>query len=69
MDLRKSNFKKVGKLLEHMSSNGAIVYAENKVKGHKLITQVVVRACDFVPQFKLKHTKRKAEEQKQASEE
>ena len=42
IDLRKSSFKKIGKLLDQMSTLknglGLIVYTENKVKGHKLIT-------------------------------
>ena len=44
IDLRKSSFKKIGKLLESMSSLknglGFITYQDSKVKGHKLITRV-----------------------------
>jgi len=42
IDIRKSSFKKIGKLLECMSTakngSGIIVYQENKIKGHKIIT-------------------------------
>jgi hypothetical protein len=42
--LKKSSFKKIGKLLECMSDikngKGLISYNENKSKGHKLISKV-----------------------------
>jgi len=64
IDLRKSSFKKIGKLLECMSTakNGAgiIEYNEDRVKGHKLIMSIVRSELqNFVPQFKLKRIKRK----------
>jgi hypothetical protein len=69
LDLRKSTFKKVGKLLEQMHQSNLIVYSENKAKGHKLISQVLrAELNDFVPQFKLKHTKKKVEESKSVAE-
>ena len=61
IDLRKSSFKKIGKLLEAISDskgNGLIRYAEVKQGGHKLIQRVNDDwQADFVPQFKLKRTK------------
>ena len=66
IDLRKTTFKKIGKLLEVMSTgkNGAgiIAYEENKIKGHKMITRVYrEQLIDFVPQFKLKRVKSKGQ--------
>ncbi len=44
IDIRKSRYKKIGKLLEMMSTwkqgEGLIDYSENKQKGHKVITKV-----------------------------
>ena len=41
IDLKKSSYKKIGKLLDHMSEGknglGLIVYTEDKKKGHKII--------------------------------
>ena len=78
IDLRKSSFKKMGKLLEMMSTgkNGAglIDYSEDAkfAKGHKVITRIVrSKLEDFVPEFKLRRNKKKEggnhEEQKQQS--
>ena len=65
IDLKKSSFKKIGKLLEVMSTGknglGYIDYLENKQKGHKVITGINRDTFkDFVPQYKLKRTKTKA---------
>lgn len=54
LDLRKTSFKKIGKLLECMSTQksgeGIIVYQENRTKGHKLITQILRdQFANFVP--------------------
>lgn len=67
IDLKKSSFKKIGKLLECMSDvkNGAgvISYVDVKTKGHKMITKIYTGwEADFVPQFKLKRIKKKAGE-------
>jgi len=47
IDLKKSSFKKIGRLLELMSDStkikgakGIISYNEDKRRGHKLITEV-----------------------------
>lgn len=69
IDLRKSSFKKIGKLLEKMSTyktgEGLIDFLENSVKGHKIITKVYRESLkDFVPQYGLRRIKRKAEETK-----
>jgi translation initiation factor 2D len=69
IDLRKSSFKKVGKLLECMSTQksgeGIIVYQESRTKGHKLITQVLRdQFSEFAPQYHLRRIKRKNEESK-----
>lgn len=65
IDLRKTTFKKIGKLLEVMSTgkNGAgiIAYEENKIKGHKMIFRVFrEQLTDFVPEYKLKRIRSKA---------
>jgi len=43
LDLKKSSYKKIGKLLDNMCDSknglGLISYTEEKKKGHKLITQ------------------------------
>ena len=64
IDLKKSNYKKIGKLLECMSDgkNGAglISYIDIKTKGHKMISKIYTNwEADFVPQFKLKRIKKK----------
>ena len=44
IDIKKSSYKKIGKLLECMSDlkngKGLISYTEDKKKGHKLISKV-----------------------------
>lgn len=70
LDMRKSSFKKIGKLLESMSTmkfgEGLIVYQENRIKGHKLITQVIrTTFADFAPKYNLKKIKKKIEESKE----
>ena len=72
MDLRKSSFKKIGKLLESMSTGkqgeGFIDYTENKQKGHKVITKVYRDSLtDWVPEFKLKRVKNKGNEESKQS--
>lgn len=48
------------------NGEGLISYQENKMKGHKLITQVLRESfADFVPQYNLKRIKKKAEESKE----
>jgi len=64
IDLKKSSFKKIGKLLESMSTDkggdGLILYKE-KMKGHKVIQQIYRDKLEgFVPQFKLKKLKTNA---------
>ena len=64
IDLKKSSYKKIGKLLECMSDlkngKGLISYSEDKKKGHKLISKIYKEwKTDFVPCFKLKRIKRK----------
>lgn len=75
LDLKKTSFKKIGKLLECMSTaksgEGLVDYSTEKQKGgHKIINNVYKGSLkDFVPQFKLRRTKNKAstEESKQVS--
>lgn len=68
IDLRKSSFKKIGKLLEMMSTgkngSGIIDYSEDPrfAKGHKVITQIFrQKLTDFVPKFKLRRKKKSAD--------
>ena len=68
IDLKKSSFKKIGKLCENMSESknglGLISYIEEKKKGHKLITRVNTGwQQDFVPAFKLRRAKAKQKEE------
>ena len=67
LDLKKSSYKKIGKLCECMSETknglGLISYLEEKKKGHKLIMRINNDwQQDFVPQFKLKRVKNKQKE-------
>jgi hypothetical protein len=60
LSLKFSSFKKIGKLLEHMHSLGAIDYSEPKTKDHKVITKIHRSAkvfAEFAPEFKLKRVK------------
>ena len=62
IDLKKTSFKKIGKLLEIISTGknglGYIEYLENKQKGHKVIAGVNKDTFkDFVPKYKLKRVK------------
>ncbi len=64
IDLKKSSYKKIGKLLECMSDlkncKGLISYTEDKKKGHKLISKIYKEwQADFSPCFRLKRIKRK----------
>lgn len=70
IDLKKSSFKKIGKLCESMSEGknglGLISYIEEKKKGHKLITRVNTDwQQDFAPQFKLKRVKNKQKDEEE----
>lgn len=70
LDLKKSSYKKIGKLLDLMSEGknglGLISYVEEKKKGHKLITSVSTDwNADFVPQFKLKRVKNKQKDEEE----
>jgi hypothetical protein len=65
IDLKKSSFKKIGKLLEIVSTYknglGYIEYLENKQKGHKVIAAVNRDTFkEFAPKFRLKRSKTKA---------
>ena len=62
IDLKKSSYKKIGKLLETVSTSKGgmsfLDYVEDKKKGHKLISKIHRdKMADFVPAFKLKRTK------------
>ena len=63
LDLKKSSFKKIGKLLESMSAQkgqGYIDYTENKQVKHKMITKVYkAKQVDYAPLFRLKRQKNK----------
>jgi hypothetical protein len=64
IDLKKSSFKKIGKLLEVMSTGknglGYIDYLENKQKGHKVIAGIYRETFkEFAPKYKLKRVKTK----------
>lgn len=62
IDLKNSSFKKIGKLLEMISTGknglGFVDYLENKQKGHKVIAGINRDTFkEFVPQYKLKRVK------------
>lgn len=40
LDLRKSSFKKIGKLLDQAGKDGTIDYEVPRMKDHKLITKI-----------------------------
>ena len=40
LDLRKSSFKKIGKLLEQAGRDGTIDYVKPSLKDHKVLTKV-----------------------------
>lgn len=64
IDLKKSSYKKIGKLLETVSTNKGgmnfLDYVESKQKGHKIVTKIYrEKLTDFEPKFRLKRTKTK----------
>ncbi len=58
LDLRLSNFKRIGKLLEIMHKKGVIEYVDVKGVNHKLITKVF-REIEEVKSYTMKYSLKK----------